>query len=272
MLATQKRGNITWRGTDAIRGACGGRSHRGSRPAADRGGAGRRGRRRRDRDDPRGRRRLDPRRLHRDGARAAGAARGARAAPRRAERALVRLDPRAERRPRRSRSGCPPVRPAAARGLARERGAASQRRVDLGVRRADRPRAGDAPPARPRDLGSDGCLRAHDGAGGGERRPLRRARARPRRGRVPVRAGAVRAAAARRGDRARRQPAVDVSAHGRRRGRGAGDGAHGRLPGELSPARELLAELARLFGIPQAAHGYTEAAEREDAIVLPRAG
>jgi hypothetical protein len=40
---------------------------------------------------------------------------------------------------------------------------------------------------------------------------------------------------------------------------------------ELPPAGELLAELARLFGVPQAAHGYPEAAEREDAIVLPRA-
>jgi hypothetical protein len=41
--------------------------------------------------------------------------------------------------------------------------------------------------------------------------------------------------------------------------------------GDLPPAAELLAELARLFGVPQAAHGYPEAAEREDAIVVPRA-
>jgi len=40
---------------------------------------------------------------------------------------------------------------------------------------------------------------------------------------------------------------------------------------ELPPARELLAELARLFGVPQAAHGYPQAAEREDAIVIARA-
>ena len=45
----------------------------------------------------------------------------------------------------------------------------------------------------------------------------------------------------------------------------------GRSPEELPPAAELLAELARLFGVPQAAHGYPEAAEREDAIVVPRA-
>lgn len=42
-------------------------------------------------------------------------------------------------------------------------------------------------------------------------------------------------------------------------------------PAELPPAAELLAELARLFGIPQAAHGYPEAVERADAIVIPRA-
>jgi hypothetical protein len=42
-------------------------------------------------------------------------------------------------------------------------------------------------------------------------------------------------------------------------------------PVELPPAPELLAELARLFGVPQAAHGYPEAAEREDAIAIPRA-
>jgi len=41
-------------------------------------------------------------------------------------------------------------------------------------------------------------------------------------------------------------------------------------PAELPPAPELLAELARLFGIPQAAYGYPEAVEREDAIVIPR--
>lgn len=41
-------------------------------------------------------------------------------------------------------------------------------------------------------------------------------------------------------------------------------------PVELPPAAELLAELARLFGLPQAADGYPEAAEREDAIVIPR--
>jgi hypothetical protein len=40
---------------------------------------------------------------------------------------------------------------------------------------------------------------------------------------------------------------------------------------ELPPAAELLAELARLFGVPQAAHGYPEAAERADALVVPRA-
>jgi hypothetical protein len=45
----------------------------------------------------------------------------------------------------------------------------------------------------------------------------------------------------------------------------------GRSPEELPAAAELLAELARLFGVPQAAHGYPEAAEREDAIGVPRA-
>lgn len=42
-------------------------------------------------------------------------------------------------------------------------------------------------------------------------------------------------------------------------------------PTELPPAAELLGELARLFGVPQAAHGYPEALERADAIVIPRA-
>ena len=45
----------------------------------------------------------------------------------------------------------------------------------------------------------------------------------------------------------------------------------GRSPEELPAADAMLAELARLFGVPQAAHGYPEAAEREDAIVVPRA-
>ena len=42
-------------------------------------------------------------------------------------------------------------------------------------------------------------------------------------------------------------------------------------PAELPPAAELLAELARLFGIPQAAHGYPEASEQPGATVIPRA-
>ncbi|HXV34979.1 MAG TPA: hypothetical protein VD769_13305 [Gaiellaceae bacterium] len=42
-------------------------------------------------------------------------------------------------------------------------------------------------------------------------------------------------------------------------------------PAELPPAAELLTELAGLFGFPQAAHGYPEAAGRDDAIVIPRA-
>ncbi|MET1010245.1 MAG: hypothetical protein ABWY96_09365 [Gaiellaceae bacterium] len=42
-------------------------------------------------------------------------------------------------------------------------------------------------------------------------------------------------------------------------------------PAELPPAGELLAELARLFGVPQAAHGYPEVSDRPDAIVIPRA-
>jgi hypothetical protein len=45
----------------------------------------------------------------------------------------------------------------------------------------------------------------------------------------------------------------------------------GATPAELPSADETLGELARLFGIPQAAHGYLWATEREDAIVVPRA-
>jgi hypothetical protein len=45
----------------------------------------------------------------------------------------------------------------------------------------------------------------------------------------------------------------------------------GASPAELAPARELLVDLARLFGIPQAAYGYPEAAEREDAMLVSRA-
>ena len=41
-------------------------------------------------------------------------------------------------------------------------------------------------------------------------------------------------------------------------------------PTELPPASELLATLARLFAVPQAAHGYPEAVEQGDAIVIPR--
>jgi hypothetical protein len=44
----------------------------------------------------------------------------------------------------------------------------------------------------------------------------------------------------------------------------------GKTPGDLPPARELLAELGRLFGIPQASHDYAEAAGEEGAIHLPR--
>jgi hypothetical protein len=44
-----------------------------------------------------------------------------------------------------------------------------------------------------------------------------------------------------------------------------------KAPEELPPPRELLAELGRLFGLPQAAHGYGEASEAPDAIKLPRA-
>jgi hypothetical protein len=43
-----------------------------------------------------------------------------------------------------------------------------------------------------------------------------------------------------------------------------------RTPAELPPGAELLAELGRLFGIPQAAHGYAEAAALPDATVIPR--
>jgi hypothetical protein len=45
----------------------------------------------------------------------------------------------------------------------------------------------------------------------------------------------------------------------------------GRSPEELPAAAELLAELARLFGVPQAAHGYAAATEDEAATVIPRA-
>lgn len=41
-------------------------------------------------------------------------------------------------------------------------------------------------------------------------------------------------------------------------------------PTELPPAADMLAELARLFGIPQATHGYAEATALPDAIVIPR--
>ena len=44
----------------------------------------------------------------------------------------------------------------------------------------------------------------------------------------------------------------------------------GRTPEELEPPADLLAELGRLFGIPQAAHGYAEAARAPDAIAIPR--
>ena len=42
-------------------------------------------------------------------------------------------------------------------------------------------------------------------------------------------------------------------------------------PAERPPAADLLVELARLFGIPQAAHGYPEASEQPGATVIPRA-
>ena len=44
----------------------------------------------------------------------------------------------------------------------------------------------------------------------------------------------------------------------------------GRTPEELEPPADLLAELGRLFGIPQAVHGYAEAARAPDAIAIPR--
>jgi hypothetical protein len=45
----------------------------------------------------------------------------------------------------------------------------------------------------------------------------------------------------------------------------------GKSPEELPHASELLADLARLFGVPQGAHGYQEAGEQADAIGVPRA-
>jgi hypothetical protein len=45
----------------------------------------------------------------------------------------------------------------------------------------------------------------------------------------------------------------------------------GKSPEELPHASELIADLARLFGVPQGAHGYQDAGERADAIVVPRA-
>ena len=103
-----------------------------------------------------------------------------------------------------------------------------------------------------------------------EGRPLRRARARPRGRRVPVRAGVLRAAAAWRGDRAGSEPAADGPT-GADADAVRATARTGRSPEELPAADAMLAELARLFGVPQAAHGYPEAAEREDAIVVPRA-
>jgi hypothetical protein len=41
-------------------------------------------------------------------------------------------------------------------------------------------------------------------------------------------------------------------------------------PEQLPPAQELLAELARLFGLAQATHGYGAAADEPDAIVISR--
>ena len=43
-----------------------------------------------------------------------------------------------------------------------------------------------------------------------------------------------------------------------------------RSPAELPPPAELLGELGRLFGLPQASHGYPEALEQPDAIPVPR--
>jgi hypothetical protein len=45
----------------------------------------------------------------------------------------------------------------------------------------------------------------------------------------------------------------------------------GRSPEELPPAQELLADLARLFGVPQGGHGYAEAGEQDGALAIPRA-
>lgn len=45
----------------------------------------------------------------------------------------------------------------------------------------------------------------------------------------------------------------------------------GKAPEELRPGTELLAELARLFGVPHAAHGYPEALDEPGAIAVARA-
>ena len=100
---------------DGLRRACRGGAQRGGATPADRGRTGRRGRRRRDRDHPRGRRRLDPRRLHGDVEGAAGARRRARGAPRGTGAALVRLHSRADRRRGQRRQGRASVRPAPSR-------------------------------------------------------------------------------------------------------------------------------------------------------------
>ena len=111
-------------------------------------------------------------------------------------RPFVRLDSRAVGRSRLGRARRPAVRAAAARRVARKQRHATAQRLDHGLRRCLRSRPVGAAPPGDRAVGTHGRRRDRDRRRARAGRPLRPLRGGTHRRRVPLRAGALRSAAA----------------------------------------------------------------------------
>ena len=93
---------------------------------------------------------------------------------------------------------------------------------------------------------------------------------RPDRRRVPLRSGALRHAAARRRDRARREPACRRQAHGADPAAVRAVARTAHSPEELPPPQELLAGIAAAIGLDGAGHGWEDAPEIPGAVTVER--
>ena len=164
--------------------------------------------------------------------------RRSRARPRaQAARRVVRLGARADRRPPDRRADRPALRPDPSRQVDRDGDRAAAERLDLGLRRALRPRPVDAAAARARALRRGGRRRDLVRRRGGRRRALPDLRPRPHARRVPLGARVLRPASAGRGRLARREPDARRAAHRRRPARGSLGGRRGPVAGRAAVAR-----------------------------------